>query len=141
MKKQRKPRKPSRKQAEEAVRTLLLWAGEDTRREGPAETRRLGWLLFIVGTVYFCVITAQSLYGWYVWLTGGDKYIGLVRQYIIVQGLRLRFKTFWGDVGICILLCVAFLVIGHAHVVIDNEKRRRHGTCDRGTVRCRLGAG
>jgi GTP cyclohydrolase I len=29
-----KPRKPSRKQAEEAVRTLLLWAGEDTRREG-----------------------------------------------------------------------------------------------------------
>jgi GTP cyclohydrolase I len=33
-KKPAKPRKPSRKQAEEAVRTLLLWAGEDTRREG-----------------------------------------------------------------------------------------------------------
>jgi len=33
-KKPTKPRKPSRKQAEEAVRTLLLWAGEDTRREG-----------------------------------------------------------------------------------------------------------
>jgi hypothetical protein len=82
------------------------------------------WLLFIVGTVYFCVITAQSLYGWYVWLTGGDKYISLVRQYIIVQGLRLRFKTFWGDVGICILLCVAFLVIGHAHVVIKDLSQR-----------------
>ena len=38
MKKQRKPRKPSRKQAEEAVRTLLLWAGEDTRREGLIDT-------------------------------------------------------------------------------------------------------
>ena len=38
MKKQRKPRKPSRKQAEEAVRTLLLWAGEDTRREGLVDT-------------------------------------------------------------------------------------------------------
>jgi GTP cyclohydrolase I len=33
-----KPRKPSRKQAEEAIRTLLLWAGEDTRREGLIDT-------------------------------------------------------------------------------------------------------
>jgi GTP cyclohydrolase I len=33
-----KPRKPSRKQAEEAVSTLLLWAGEDTRREGLLDT-------------------------------------------------------------------------------------------------------
>jgi GTP cyclohydrolase I len=32
------PRRPSRKQAEEAVSTLLLWAGEDTRREGLVDT-------------------------------------------------------------------------------------------------------
>ena len=37
-KKAPKPRKPSRKQAEDAVRTLLLWAGEDTRREGLLDT-------------------------------------------------------------------------------------------------------
>ena len=37
-KKEPKPRRPSRKQAEEAVRTLLLWAGEDTRREGLQDT-------------------------------------------------------------------------------------------------------
>ena len=37
-KKQPKPRKPSRKQAEEAIHTLLLWAGEDTRREGLIDT-------------------------------------------------------------------------------------------------------
>ncbi len=37
-KKTPKPRKPSRKQAEDAVRTLLLWAGEDTRREGLVDT-------------------------------------------------------------------------------------------------------
>ena len=36
--KQTKPRKPSRTQAEDAVRTLLLWAGEDTRREGLIDT-------------------------------------------------------------------------------------------------------
>ena len=78
------------------------------------------WLLFIVGTIYFLVITAQSLYGWYVWLAGGDKYISIVRQYMIVQGLRLRFKTFWGDVLICLLLTVAFLLIWRAHVVIED---------------------
>ena len=78
------------------------------------------WLLFYVGTIYFLVVTAQSLYGWYVWLAGGERYISLVRQYMIVQGLRLRFKTFWGDVLICLLLCVAFLLIWRAHVVIND---------------------
>jgi len=33
-----KPRRPSRDQAEEAVRTLLLWAGEDPQREGLLDT-------------------------------------------------------------------------------------------------------
>jgi len=33
-----KARKPSRKQAEAAVHTLLLWAGEDPRREGLIDT-------------------------------------------------------------------------------------------------------
>ncbi len=34
----RKPRRPSRKKAEEAIETLLLWAGEDPRREGLLDT-------------------------------------------------------------------------------------------------------
>jgi GTP cyclohydrolase I len=37
-KKHGKPRKPSRKKAEEAIHTLLLWAGEDPRREGLLDT-------------------------------------------------------------------------------------------------------
>ena len=76
--------------------------------------------LGIVATIYATIITLQSLWGWYVWLAGEDKYISLLRRYLIVHGLRLRFKTFWGDVGICILLCVTFLIIGHAHVVIKD---------------------
>lgn len=36
--KQPKPRRPSRKQAEAAISTLLLWAGEDPRREGLIDT-------------------------------------------------------------------------------------------------------
>jgi GTP cyclohydrolase I len=39
-KKGRKPRRPSRKKAEQAVETLLLWAGEDPRREGLIDTPR-----------------------------------------------------------------------------------------------------
>jgi GTP cyclohydrolase I len=35
-----KPRRPSRKKAEQAVETLLLWAGEDPRREGLIDTPR-----------------------------------------------------------------------------------------------------
>jgi GTP cyclohydrolase I len=37
-KKRSKPRRPSRKKAEQAVETLLLWAGEDPRREGLIDT-------------------------------------------------------------------------------------------------------
>ena len=37
-KKTAKRRKPTRKQAEEAVRTLLLWAGDDPDREGLTDT-------------------------------------------------------------------------------------------------------
>lgn len=37
-KKMPKPRKPSRKQAEDAIRVLLSWAGEDITREGLLDT-------------------------------------------------------------------------------------------------------
>jgi GTP cyclohydrolase I len=33
-----RPRRPSRQQAQQAVETLLLWAGEDPRREGLVDT-------------------------------------------------------------------------------------------------------
>jgi len=74
----------------------------------------IGWIV----TVYATVLTIQSLYGWYVWLSGGERYISIVRQYVIVHGLRLRFKTFWGDVLICLLLCVIFFILWHAHGVL-----------------------
>jgi hypothetical protein len=45
------------------------------------------------------VLTAQSPVGLVLLADRGDKYISLVRQYIIVQGLRLRFKTFWATWG------------------------------------------
>ena len=71
-------------------------------------------LSLIVG-IYATIITFQSLWNWYVWLAGSDKYITLIRRYVIVHGLRLRFRAFWGDVIICLLLSVAFVLLWHAH--------------------------
>lgn len=84
------------------------------------------WMLAIVATVYATVITLQSLWGWYVWLAGQDRYVSLLRRYLIVHGLRLRFRAFWGDVIVCVLLCVVFLLIWRAHgtiVQIDEALR------------------
>jgi hypothetical protein len=75
----------------------------------------LGWIV----TIYATIITVQSLYTWYIWLAGQDRYIGMLRRYILVQGLRLRFKAFWGDVIICVLLTVAFLMLWRAHYVMQ----------------------
>ena len=80
----------------------------------------LGWIV----TIYATVITIQSLYGWYIWLAGSDKYISLLRRYVILQGLRLRFLSFWGDVIICLLLCVAFLILWRAHYLIYDLRDR-----------------
>ena len=76
------------------------------------------YLLGIIVTVYATIVTVQSLWGWYVWLAGGDKYISMLRQYLIVHSLRLRFTAFWGDVLICLLLCVVFLILWRAHAII-----------------------
>jgi hypothetical protein len=77
----------------------------------------IGWVV----TIYATVVTLQSLWGWYAWLAGEDKYISIVRQYVIVHGLRLRFRNFWGDVIICLLLCVAFLIIWKLHLLIEQR--------------------
>jgi hypothetical protein len=81
------------------------------------------FMLATVVTIYVTILTAQSLWGWYVWLAGSDKYISLLRRYILVQGLRLRFKAFWGDVIICMLLTVAFFMLWRAQNVLDYVDR------------------
>jgi len=75
----------------------------------------LAWVV----TIYASIVTLQSLWGWYVWLTGSDKYMSLVRRYVIVHGLRLRFRAFWGDVIICLLLSVTFVLLWIAHRRMD----------------------
>jgi hypothetical protein len=76
------------------------------------------WTLSLIATIYATVITLQSLWGWWVWLAGSDRYVSLLRRYLIVHGLRLRFTAFWGDVLISLLLCVVFLITWSLHGLI-----------------------
>ncbi len=84
------------------------------------------WTLGTVVTIYASIVTFQSLYGWYVWLAGTDKHITMLRRYVIVHGLRLRFATFWGDVLITILLCVVFLMLWRAHALVNQIGESLH---------------
>lgn len=73
------------------------------------------YFLGTIATIYATIVTLQSLWGWYVYFTGKDKYVSMLRRYVIVHGLRLRFRAFWGDVIICGLLCIVFILLWHAH--------------------------
>lgn len=76
-------------------------------------------LLALIGAVYATIITLQSLWSWYVWLAGRDKFTKMLRRYVLVQGLRLRFRAFWGDLIICVLLTIAFFMLWHAQSIMD----------------------
>ena len=78
------------------------------------------YTLGTVVTIYATILSLQSMYSWLVFLSGNHKYIVLIRRYVIVHGLRLRVKSFWGDVLVCLLLCVVFVILGYAH----SEMRR-----------------
>src|SRR5215213_8385448 len=86
------------------------------------------WVLGTIVTIYVTIITLQSLWSWYIWLAGQDKYIGLLRRYLIVHGLRLRFGTFWGDLAVTVLLTVVFFMLWHAHGILYDMGRTLDAT-------------
>jgi hypothetical protein len=77
------------------------------------------WLIFVFATIYVTITTIQFLWSWYTFLTQRDRYIGLLRNYLILHGLRIRVKSFAGDVVVCLLLSVAFLLMWRAHQHLD----------------------
>jgi hypothetical protein len=76
------------------------------------------WALFVFVSIYCTLITAQSLWSWYVWLATDDRYMSILRRYVVVHSLRLRFASFWGDVLICGLLCIVFVIMMYAHAIL-----------------------
>lgn len=86
-------------------------------RSDPFSLFRLLLAWFV--TIYCTIITAQSLWGWWVWLAGSDRYMSMLRRYLVVQALRLRFRAFWGDALICLLLCGVFALLWRAQITMD----------------------
>ena len=89
------------------------------------------YLLCTVVTIYVVLVTLQSALGWYKWLSEPTAYNPLLRSYLAVAALRLRLVSFGSDLLICLLLCVAFVLICDAHWTIsqiadDLEYARRH---------------
>ncbi|MGD0388458.1 MAG: hypothetical protein ABSC42_05825 [Tepidisphaeraceae bacterium] len=85
------------------------------------------WVLGTVVTIYATVVTWQSLYGWWVYLGSEGRYMSLMRRYVMVQGLRLRIKTFGGDVLVCILLTVVWILLLRAHQLVAKIDPYSHG--------------
>jgi hypothetical protein len=76
------------------------------------------WVLGTVVTIYATVVTAQSAYSWWVYLSGEGKYFSLIRNYVMLQGLRLRIRAFGGDLLVCILLSAVWVLLLRAHQLV-----------------------
>lgn len=69
-------------------------------------------LLATVCAIYAIVVTGRSLYGWFVYLSQPDRTTTLIRQVVIVQLLRLRIRSFVGELlQIAFWGLVAFLLL------------------------------
>ena len=68
-----------------------------------------------VVTIYVTIVTVQWAVGWYQWLNQPDRGISMVRRYLIIAGLRLKFSDFWADITVSLLLCVIFVMLCVAH--------------------------
>jgi membrane-associated phospholipid phosphatase len=94
------------------------------------------WVLGTVVTIYATVVTVQSLYTWWVYFGGEGRYLSLMRRYIMLQGLRLRIRTFGGDVLICALLAAVWVLLLRAHQMVAKIDPYSHGDGrDRTTTR------
>jgi len=56
------------------------------------ETWRL--LLGVACSIYAAIVTARSLWGWFVYLSAPDRLTSVMRRYVMVQLLRLRIGRF-----------------------------------------------
>lgn len=64
--------------------------------------------------VYATVVTARSLWGWAVYLSGSDRRTSLMRNYVLVQLLRLRPGRFAGEfaqIGVWFAVFVGLLYL------------------------------
>ena len=73
------------------------------------------FLLGTLCTVYAAVVTGRSLWRWFVYLSAPDRATSFMRQYIVVQLLRLRAQRFAWELGRITFWLAALAVVLDLH--------------------------
>jgi len=85
------------------------------------------WLLGTIVTIYATVVLIQWAWGWWVWLTRPDaayeRHFALLRRYLVVHGLRIRLTSFGRDLLVIVGLCIVFVLLFWAHLIIYDMPR------------------
>ncbi len=77
-------------------------------------------LLVIFCTVYTAIRITQSLWRWLEYFYTPEKTRKLMRGYLAVQLLRVRWVKFWREYLQIVLLCGIILLLIHLHKYIGN---------------------
>ncbi len=85
------------------------------------------WLLGTVVTIYATVVLIQWAWGWWVWLSRPDaayeRHFAMLRRYLLVHGLRIRLTRFGSDLLVLVGLCIVFLLLFWAHLIVYDMPR------------------
>jgi len=73
------------------------------------------WLLAVICTIYALLITGHWLAGWLLYLSKPDRMRAVLRNYIVVQILRLRALRFWWELVQIAFWLAAFVVVVRMH--------------------------
>jgi hypothetical protein len=76
------------------------------------------WALGTVVTIYATIVTVNWALDWHEYLSQPGRTVSMLGRYLLIHGLRIRLLRFIGDLVICLLLCVIFVMLVHAHTVL-----------------------
>ncbi len=76
------------------------------------------WVLGTVVTIYATVITVNWAVGWHQFLSQPGRTFSMMGRYLLIHGLRVRLLDFLGDLLICLLLCVIFIMLMYGHSIL-----------------------
>ena len=72
-------------------------------------------MLAVLCTTYAVLVMARSLWGWVLYLSGGDRSKAVMRKYIAVLMLRLHFRPFARELAGIAFWSIALVIILRWH--------------------------
>ena len=75
--------------------------------------------IVVICGIYATVITVRSLLGWVNYFSGADRTANLMRQYLVVHLLRLRWDRFTKELLLIVFYLAVFLALLFSHELGD----------------------